>query len=196
MLERSENPKGVRLSGTTNTIFRGDGSLLIKVISLPFNSALGGFDDEEVRDFLKDKELISCRDYLFVKNEIPYLVFVFKYYPAVQDDVGNKTTKKARKEESWKKTLSEHEMGLFNLLRDWRYQRCKKDGVPPYIILTNQQLSDIVKKRPQTASDLFKIEGIGKGKVDKYGEEILSISKVMVNDSDENSEAGINELSE
>ncbi len=169
---------------------------MIKVISLPFNSALGGFDDEEVRDFLKDKELISCRDYLFVKNKTPYLVFVLKYYPEVHNDVGNKITKKARKEESWKKTLSEHEMGLFNLLRDWRSQRCKKDGVPPYIILTNQQLSEIVKKRPQTTSELFKIEGIGKGKVDKYGEEILSVSRVIVNDSDEDPEAGVNELSE
>ncbi len=69
-------------------------------------------------------------------------------------------------------------MGLFNLLRDWRSQRSKKEGVPPYILFTNQQLTDIVKKRPQSLAELTQIAGIGKGKADKYGEEILSISKI------------------
>ncbi len=55
--------------------------MLIKVISLSFDSAFGGFKDEEVREFLKDKELISAQDYFFVKNDMPYLVFVLKYFP-------------------------------------------------------------------------------------------------------------------
>ncbi len=113
--------------------------MLIKVISLSFNSALGGFDDDEVREFLKDKELVSSRDYLFVKNETPYLVFVLKYCPVAQDVVKSRSIQKER---SWKKSLSEHEMGLFNLLRDWRSQRCKKDGIPPYVKLHGIALTD------------------------------------------------------
>lgn len=167
--------------------------MLIKVISLSFSSALGGFNEEEIREFLKDKELISSQDYFFVKNEMPYLVFVLRYYPVPQTDIETKSSIKVKKEESWKKSLSEHDMGLFNLLRDWRSQRCKKDGVPPYIVLTNQQLADIVKKRPQNPADLIKIDGIGKGKVDKYGEDILSISKIIVNDSVDVLEVEVNE---
>ncbi len=168
--------------------------MLIKVISLSFNSALGGFDDDEVREFLKDKELVSSRDYLFVKNETPYLVFVLKYCPVAQDVVKSRSIQKER---SWKKSLSEHEMGLFNLLRDWRSQRCKKDGIPPYVVLTNQQIADIVKRRPQTLSDLVKIDGIGKNRVDKYGKDILSISKVIVRDvlKDDSSELSEQECS-
>jgi hypothetical protein len=55
--------------------------MLIKVISFSFDSAFGGFKDEEVREFLKDKELISAQDYFFVKNDMPYLVFVLKWQP-------------------------------------------------------------------------------------------------------------------
>lgn len=55
--------------------------MLIKIISLTFDSVFGGFKDDEVREFLKDKELLSVRDYLFVKNDIPYLIFVLKYFP-------------------------------------------------------------------------------------------------------------------
>ena len=79
--------------------------------------------------------------------------------------------------------MSEHDMGLFNLLRDWRSQRSKKDGVPPYIVFTNQQLSDIVKRRPQSLSELMQLDGIGKGKADKYGEEVLKITKVNLGPS-------------
>ena len=76
-------------------------------------------------------------------------------------------------------------MGLFNLLRDWRSQKSKKDGVPPYILFTNQQLTDIVKKRPQSVGELMQVDGVGKGKADKYGEEILVITKVNLGGSAE-----------
>ncbi len=69
-------------------------------------------------------------------------------------------------------------MGLFNLLRDWRSQKSKKEGVPPYILFTNQQLADIVKKRPQTIAELTQIDGIGNGKSQKYGSDILGITKI------------------
>lgn len=151
--------------------------MLIKIISLTFDSVFGGFKDDEVREFLKDKELLSVRDYLFVKNDIPYLIFVLKYFPH-RAEVDPKFSTKAKKEEPWRTSLSEHDIGLFNLLRDWRSQRSKKEGVPPYILFTNQQLTDIVKKRPQSLTELTQIEGIGKGKAEKYGDEILSISKI------------------
>ncbi len=159
-------------------------SLLIKVISLSFDSAYGGFKDDEVREFLKDKELISARDYLFVKNDVPYLIFVLRYFPH-RAEVDPKLSSKEKKDEPWRASLSEHDMGFFNLLRDWRSQRSKKDGVPPYILFTNQQLSDIVKKRPQSLGELMQVDGVGKGKADKYGEEILAITKVNLGGSAE-----------
>ncbi len=156
--------------------------MLMKVFSLTFNSLTGGFDDEPLRDFMKDKEVISIRDHLFVRNEIPYLTLIVKYFPFRQEAKPNVELKTGeKKDESWKEGLSEVDMGLFNLLRDWRSQRCKKEGVPPYILMTNKQLADVVKQRPQSLAELMKIEGVGKGKAEKYGEDILSISKINPN---------------
>ena len=151
--------------------------MLIKVISITFDSAYGGFNDEIIRDFLKDKELISARDYLFVKNDVPYLTFVLRYFPH-RAEIEQQVQTNNKKKEAWRESLSEADMGLFNLLRDWRSKRSKKDGMPPYILFTNQNLADIVKKRPQSLSELMQIEGIGQGKADKYGEDILKISKI------------------
>ena len=69
-------------------------------------------------------------------------------------------------------------MGLFNLLRDWRSQRCKKDGVPPYVVFTNRELAEVVKRRPQSIAELTQIDGVGKAKAQKYAEDILAFTKV------------------
>lgn len=158
--------------------------MMVKVMSMSFNSVVEEFDDSELRELLKQFVVFDIRDYFFVKNEIPYLTFIVKYLPqraaesagTVQQQVEGANHRKY--DESWKQELNESNMGLFELLRQWRSQRCKKEGVPPYILLTNRQLVDIVKSRPQSAAELAKIEGIGKGKLEKYAEEILAITKV------------------
>lgn len=149
--------------------------MLIKVITLPFSSAHGGFNDEEAVEFLRDKELISVSDYIFTRNEIPYLTLVLKYFP-YRTEVNPTERNHKQNDDDWRKMLSEEQMGLFNLLRDWRSKRCKKEGVPPYVILNNRQLALLVQARPQSLADLVRIEGIGKKKVDNYGAEILEIT--------------------
>lgn len=151
--------------------------MLIKIFSLTFDSLVGGFDDRDLRSFLQDKEVLSVRDHLFIRNEIPYLTLVVKYLPYRQE-AEPKPEGQGKRDEAWKEMLTEADMGLFNILRDWRSQRCKKDGVPPYVLFTNQQLAHIVKSKPQTLADLGKIEGVGKAKTEKFGQDILNITRV------------------
>lgn len=108
--------------------------MLIKIVSLMFDSAYGGFKDDDLREFLKDKELISSTDHFFIRNDVPYITFILKYFPHRAEVEAAKTSTKEKPSEAWRESLSEHEMGLFNLLRDWRSQRCKKEGVPPYVV--------------------------------------------------------------
>ena len=155
--------------------------MLIKVITLMFDSAYGGFNDAEIREFLKDKDLISSTDQFFARNDIPYLVFVLRYFPHRKETDAKSaaaTGKQKPASDAWKENLSEHDMGLFNLLRDWRSQRCKKDGVPPYVVFTNRELAEVVKRRPQSIAELTQIDGVGKAKAQKYAEDILAFTKV------------------
>lgn len=160
--------------------------MMIKIVTIPFSTAYGGFNDEELRGFLADKELISASDYLFTKDDIPYIAVVLKYFP-YRTEAQPISGKKIDSEE-WRKLLSEEQMGLFNLLRDWRSKRCKKEGVPPYVLLNNNQLAMIVRGRPQSLGDLAKIEGIGKKKIDSFGQEILEITKMRLAATTENRE--------
>ncbi len=150
--------------------------MLIKVLSLAFDSAYGGFNDEVIFQFLKDKEVVSVNEYFFIKNETPYLILVVKYFPHRAEEASKQAL--AKKKDNWQFSLTEADMGVFNLLRDWRSERSKKDGLPPYLIFTNQQLADIVKARPQSLKELMSVDGVGPGKAKKFGGDVLEISKL------------------
>ena len=130
--------------------------MLIKIISLHFSATLGEFDDTALQEFLRGKEILSIRDHLFVQNQVPCITVVIHYLNRQGIDL--KVIPQKKREDSWRESLREPDLGLFNLLRAWRSERCRKDGVPPYILFTNQQLMNIVKIRPQTLSDLMKID--------------------------------------
>ncbi len=120
---------------------------------LHFASVLGAFDDEDVRNFLSDKEVLSVRDHFFVKDETPFLAAVITYNllrpePEVSNDQhAGKNRQKER--EAWRAVLEEEDWPLFNTLRDWRNGQAKEEGIPPYVIATNRQLADIAHLRPQ-----------------------------------------------
>ena len=84
----------------------------VRIFTIPFNSYLGIFDDGVLNDFSKDKEIIGINDYLFTRNEIPYLTLVVKYNQAALPltptflSPFDKGIKKADPEE-WKKLLDE-----------------------------------------------------------------------------------------
>ena len=150
---------------------------------MPFNTQLGVFDDEQFNDFSKDKELMSVNDYLFCRDEIHYLTLVVKYKQlSSQANVrgggssSDKSIGKEKNNEEWREILDDNSIPLFNTLRQWRNEKGKKDGIPPYIILNNKQLAQVCQKRPQSKYDLMKIDGIGKAKAEKYGDDILKIT--------------------
>jgi hypothetical protein len=46
--------------------------MLVRVMTLQFNSVLGGFDDAPLREFIKDKEVLSINEHFFVKHDMPF----------------------------------------------------------------------------------------------------------------------------
>lgn len=141
-----------------------------------FNGLLDGFDDAPLRDFTKDKEVISVRDHFFVRNEQPYLAVVVNYtLKPIATEAVAKSGQEKRREESWRQYVAEADIPLFNALRDWRLERSKQDGVPPYVICTNRQLGAIVAGRAQTLAKLGEVEGFGQAKLERYGADVLAV---------------------
>lgn len=151
----------------------------IKVVCLPFRSSPFGFDDAVLQDFQQTNEIRTSREYLFFHEGLPFIAIILKTADqGTREQTGSPTGRTDFNKEPWRALLQESDMGFFNILREWRSKRSKKDGMPPYVVFTNQQLAEIIKTRPQSIADLGKIDGIGRAKADRYGEEILAMTKM------------------
>ncbi len=67
----------------------------------------------------------------------------------------------------------DQEAAAVTALKDWRLERARRDGVPPYVVLHDRTLVAIASTRPRTLADLAAISGIGPAKLERYGAEIL-----------------------
>ena len=62
---------------------------------------------------------------------------------------------------------------LFQILKEWRGDLAREKGVPPYQIMHQRILIQIVVHLPKTPKALLEINGIGKKTMEKYGKDIL-----------------------
>lgn len=58
-------------------------------------------------------------------------------------------------------------------LRGWRREMAKRHHVPPYVILHDRGLQELLLRQPTTLQELLLVGGIGEKKMQMYGEEML-----------------------
>jgi DNA helicase-2/ATP-dependent DNA helicase PcrA len=66
-------------------------------------------------------------------------------------------------------TLTEH------ALRAWRLTVARKEGVPAYVVLNDQELIGITARAPTTLSELAECRGMGPIRLERWGDEILAV---------------------
>jgi ATP-dependent DNA helicase RecQ len=64
---------------------------------------------------------------------------------------------------------------LFDLLRECRRKIAAEHGVPPYVIFHDVTLREIAATKPRTADELLEIGGVGRAKLERYGERFLDV---------------------
>jgi DNA helicase-2/ATP-dependent DNA helicase PcrA len=64
---------------------------------------------------------------------------------------------------------------LFDALRSWRTERAREEGMPAYVVASDETLSAIAAARPATLTALERVKGIGPAKLDRYGTDILAV---------------------
>jgi ATP-dependent DNA helicase RecQ len=63
---------------------------------------------------------------------------------------------------------------VFERLRAWRKGEASRQAVPPYVIFHDRTLQEIAQRRPSSFAELARINGVGEGKLDRYGEAVLA----------------------
>jgi ATP-dependent DNA helicase RecQ len=88
--------------------------------------------------------------------------------------------KKTRREPTPRPPLSQSASsepagGLREALRQWRAQKSKELGVPPYTIFWDRTLDELCQQRPASAAEMINVWGIGEAKQRKFGAELLAL---------------------
>ena len=73
---------------------------------------------------------------------------------------------------------------LFELLKVLRKKVAKEKDLPPYVIFQDPSLEEMATTYPTTKDDLASVNGVGMGKVNKFGKEFLDLIQKYVDDND------------
>jgi ATP-dependent DNA helicase RecQ len=73
---------------------------------------------------------------------------------------------------------------LFEMLKTLRKQIAKERDLPPYVIFQDPSLEEMATTYPTTKEDLAQVNGVGMGKVNKFGREFLDLIEKYVDEND------------
>ena len=121
--------------------------------------------EENLNLFLRSHRIVSVRSE-FVTGETPAWCVLVEFI--VQNEQPSKQSGKV----DYMKILAPDEFAAFSRLRELRKELAAKDGVPPFVVFTDEQLCSIVKQKPENIGQFTAIQGIGQAKGEKYWEAV------------------------
>ncbi len=101
---------------------------MFRIVTIPFDPVVKGFDDELLRQFVLNKSVSHYQAVFFEEGGNGYWSIFLEYDVLVE--------KGSEKE---LEGLDEPQRILLERLKVWRKERAQKDGVPVYIIGTNRE---------------------------------------------------------
>jgi ATP-dependent DNA helicase RecQ len=97
------------------------------------------------------------------------------------------TTEIEEEEESAEKApvnTKAYDVKLFEVLKTLRKKIAKEKNLPPFVIFQDPSLEEMATTYPTTKEDLAQVNGVGMGKVNKFGKEFLEVIQKYVDEND------------
>jgi ATP-dependent DNA helicase RecQ len=113
--------------------------------------------------------------------------FLKKPYPIELAKDHDFTTEIDEEEESPDKAptnAKSYDIKLFEMLKTLRKKIAKDKNLPPYVIFQDPSLEEMATTYPTTKDEMAQVNGVGMGKVNKFGDEFLSVIQKYVEDND------------
>jgi superfamily II DNA helicase RecQ len=137
-----------------------------------------GLAGEELNRFLRGHRVLSVDRRWVDLGTDSYWSFCVDYLePAAASGPSARAAGESRGRVDYREVLTPEQFAAFVKLRTLRQVISKEDGVPVYVIFTNEQLAAMVQKGPASKADLGRIDGIGEARIQKYGDRFLECLK-------------------
>jgi hypothetical protein len=149
----------------------------LEFIKTPFDLITFSTENKEIDKEINKQldtieELLASKIYCLngLKNNYSSLKYLELRAKAVLQKTKTTSVKKERKD------TSEHPE-LFEQLKALRAEFADAENVPHYVVFTQKSLYDLCDMLPLSKKQLLAVNGMGKVRVEKYGDEILDIIK-------------------
>ena len=126
-------------------------------------------DEKQLNDFLETVEFVKS-DSHFVESKVNYWSVLVHYKEKIKAKIAS-----SERNEVVEQGLNSNQKELYNALKQWRFEKSQKLKIPMVSICHNSELLNIIIRKVKTPTDLRCIKGFGEVKVERYGDEILSI---------------------
>ncbi len=128
--------------------------------------------EEDVTRFLASHRVLGIERHFVFDGAASYWAICVTH---VQSEARAPTPKRPEKIVDYREVLSGQEFVNFSRLRTLRKALADREGVPSYALFNNEQLASMVRDRIVTRQHLAAIEGVGPGRLEKYGEPFLAL---------------------
>ncbi len=160
-----------------------------RVLTLRYSATLSGFDDSELQRLAAAHDLLELREHVVSVGGEPCVVLLATWArseagtasPPPERGIEKVVAPPAPSRNGARNPVADVLQGLdeaqraqFERIRAWRAKTAHDEGVPPYVILTNRQLVEVVKQRPDSRTALGRIDGLGDKKLDRYAKALLA----------------------
>ena len=141
----------------------------LKLFILPVKNLSAA--EAEMNAFLRSHRVLAVKKEFVSDGENSFWTFCVEYLESAPAGIAAPGGKLPKVD--YKEVLKPEEFEVFSRLRDWRKGVAEQEGVPVYVVFTNEQLAAMVKQRVSTKAVLKEIEGVGDARVEKYGAAVL-----------------------
>ena len=145
----------------------------LKMFVLPIKNLDGA--EAEMNGFLRGHRVLAVKKEFVPDGENSFWTFCVEYLDGTAAVPGGASAGARVPKVDYKLVLKPEEFAVFSRLRDWRKAVAEKEGVPVYVVLTNEQLAQMVQKKTDSKAGLKEIEGVGDARVEKYGDALLQL---------------------
>lgn len=155
---------------------RNERILSQRLDGLSSHGALKGTKEAKLRDIINE---LLLQEYLVTSDdEYPVLRLLPKAQGLLEDEeeITMRLVKTDEKKEKPQRKITGSAFSeLFEELRKKRFEVAKAQKVPAFMIFSDATLHDMCQKAPQNEEELLKVIGVGKTKLERYGDDFLPI---------------------
>jgi ATP-dependent DNA helicase RecQ len=140
------------------------------VINVPAYGSLSGWSQASVRLLLEELVVLGCLSQ--TSGQYPMIELTDRGRDVLS---GMESIAVSVADDRAKEALPAPDPALFERLREWRSQVARRQGVAAFVVFHDRTLNELAARRPADLLELEAIPGIGRSKLDRYGQALLDI---------------------